>query len=308
MRCLAAAGTVATKPLLIISSMSDHTDTFLNAEVEKQPAAITGTLIKMPSQLDDGVHYQLALGEHRVSLNAHLGKRITLTHTGQIFCNACGRKTNKSYAQGHCFPCMRKLASCDMCIMKPETCHYFAGTCREPEWGEQHCMVGHIVYLANTSGLKVGITRQTQVPTRWIDQGATQALPILRVATRQLSGLVEVALAELVADKTNWRTMLKGGEADIDLKAEAARLLPVIQQKIDELQLNYGEQAVTVLDEAVVNLSYPVLEYPTKIASHNFDKNPEVSGVLLGIKGQYLILDSGVINLRKFTGYEVSFS
>ncbi|WP_319783196.1 DUF2797 domain-containing protein [Oceanisphaera sp. IT1-181] len=275
---------------------------------ETSEAAITGTLIKMPAQLDNGVHYQLALGEHRVSLNAHLGKLITLTHTGQIFCNACNRKTNKSYAQGHCFPCMKKLARCDMCIMKPETCHYFAGTCREPEWGEQHCMVEHIVYLANTSGLKVGITRHTQVPTRWIDQGATQALPILRVATRQLSGLVEVALAELVADKTNWRTMLKGGEADIDLKAEAARLLPVIQQKIDELQLNYGAQAVTVLDEDVVNLSYPVLEYPTKIASHNFDKNPEVSGVLLGIKGQYLILDSGVINLRKFTGYEVSFS
>lgn len=267
--------------------------------------SITGTLVKMPAQLKAPIHYQLALGEHRVNLNDYLGQPITLTYAGSIFCTACGRKSSKSFAQGHCFPCMRKLASCDMCIMKPETCHYFAGTCREPEWGEQHCMVGHIVYLANTSGLKVGITRQTQVPTRWIDQGATQALPILRVATRQISGLVEVALAALVADKTNWRTMLKGGEADIDLKAEAARLLPAIQEKIDELQLKYGSDAITILDEPVVNLSYPVLEYPSKIASHNFDKNPVVSGILQGIKGQYLILDTGVINLRKFTGYEV---
>ncbi|WP_417617890.1 DUF2797 domain-containing protein [Oceanisphaera sp.] len=267
---------------------------------------ITGTLIKMPATLAAPVSYQLALGEHRVDLNPLLGQTLTLTHTGNIYCTACGRKTSKSYSQGHCFPCMKKLARCDMCVMKPETCHYFEGTCREPEWGDSHCMVEHIVYLANTSGLKVGITRHTQVPTRWIDQGATQALPILRVATRQISGLVEVALAEMVADKTNWRAMLKGGEADRDLKAEAARLLPEIQEKIGDLLLKYGENAVTVLDEAVVELNYPVLEYPSKIASHNFDKNPVVSGTLLGIKGQYLMLDTGVINLRKFTGYEVT--
>lgn len=267
---------------------------------------ITGTLVKMPASLAEPVAYQLALGEHRVELNALLGQPLTLGYTGNIYCDACGRKTSKSFAQGHCFPCMKKLARCDMCVMKPETCHYFEGTCREPEWGERHCMVPHIVYLANTSGLKVGITRASQVPTRWIDQGATQALPILRVATRQISGLVEVALAELVADKTNWRAMLKGDETPLDLKAEAARLLPEIKEKLAELVLRYGEEAITPLDEPVVGLSYPVLEYPKKIASHNFDKNPVVSGTLLGIKGQYLIFDSGVINLRKFTGYEVS--
>ncbi|ART80184.1 DUF2797 domain-containing protein [Oceanisphaera avium] len=271
-------------------------------------ATLSGTLSKMQAVLDTPIRYQLRLGEHSVNLNEHLGKEISLTYQGQIFCSACGRKTNKSYAQGHCFPCMKTLARCDMCILKPETCHYFAGTCREPQWGEQHCMVGHIVYLANTSGLKVGITRQTQVPTRWIDQGATQALPLVHVATRQLSGLLEVELAKLVADKTNWRTMLKGGEADIDLTAEAARLITAIQPKIDELQLNHGAQAVTLLNETVVSLTYPVIEYPTKIVSHNFDKNPQVTGVLLGIKGQYLMLDTGVINLRKFSGYEVAFN
>ncbi|PSJ41401.1 DUF2797 domain-containing protein [Zobellella endophytica] len=267
---------------------------------------ITGTLVKMPASLAEPVAYQLALGEHRVALNALLGQPLTLGYTGNIYCDACGRKTSKSFAQGHCFPCMKKLARCDMCVMKPETCHYFEGTCREPEWGDSHCMVPHIVYLANTSGLKVGITRHSQVPTRWIDQGATQALPILRVATRQISGLVEVALAELVADKTNWRAMLKGDEIPLDLKAEAARLLPEIQTRLADLTLKYGAEAITLLDEPVVGLNYPVLEYPKKIASHNFDKNPVVSGTLLGIKGQYLIFDSGVINLRKFTGYEVS--
>lgn len=267
---------------------------------------VTGTLIKMPAQHASTIQYQLAVGEHRIELNPFLGQTLTLSHTGNIFCTACGRKTKKSYAQGHCFPCMRKLASCDMCVMKPETCHYFEGTCREPEWGDSHCMVPHYVYLANTSGIKVGITRHTQLPTRWIDQGATQGLPILKVATRQISGLVEVALAKKVADKTNWRTMLRGDEAPLDLTAAAAQLLPEIQSTIDELQLTYGADAIRVLEQPIVDLSFPVLEYPQKIVSHNFDKNPHVSGTLLGIKGQYLIFDTGVINVRKFTGYEIS--
>lgn len=270
-------------------------------------SSITGTLIKMPATLEAPVAYQLALGEARLALNPLIGQSITLTYTGNIYCDACGRKTSKSYSQGHCFPCMKKLARCDMCILKPETCHYFEGTCREPEWGDSHCMVPHVVYLANTSGLKVGITRASQLPTRWIDQGATQALPIFRVATRQISGLVEVALAELVADKTNWRAMLKGDETPLDLKAEAGRLLPEIQARLADLSLRFGNEAIVPLDEALVAIRYPVLQYPIKIASHNFDKNNTVSGVLLGIKGQYLILDSGVINLRKFTGYEVRF-
>ncbi|GAL03322.1 hypothetical protein JCM19237_6215 [Photobacterium aphoticum] len=162
------------------------------------------------------------------------------------------------------------------------------------------------MYLSNTSGLKVGITRHTQLPTRWIDQGATQALAILKVKSRYLSGLTEIALAELVADKTNWRAMLKGDNAEIDLKAEAARLLPEIEQRISELLAEFGEDAIERLDNDIVNIHYPVQQYPTKISSHNFDKNPVVEGVLLGIKGQYLIFDTGVINIRKFTSYEVS--
>jgi len=151
-----------------------------------------GALRKMTAQLDGNgnVNYQLPIGDQLLPLNEVIGETLTLTYHDAINCSHCGNKTKKSYSQGHCFVCMRKLAQCDMCIMKPETCHFEQGTCREPEWAEQHCMTAHYVYLANTSGLKVGITRHTQIPTRWIDQGATQALPIFKVSTRLQSGLV----------------------------------------------------------------------------------------------------------------------
>ncbi|HAS61170.1 MAG TPA: DUF2797 domain-containing protein [Vibrio sp.] len=269
---------------------------------------ITGTLRKMRSTLDDKVHYQLPVGEQLVELNPYIGHSLTLSHTGNIFCQSCGKKTKKSYSQGHCFVCMKKLASCDMCIMKPETCHYDQGTCREPQWGEENCMVDHYVYLSNTSSVKVGITRHTQIPTRWIDQGATQGLPILKVKTRQISGLIEVELAKHIADKTNWRTLLKEDGEPIALEEKFVQLLPLVADKIAEIKQQFGEDAIEVLGEAITPISYPVLEHPKKITSHNFDKNPVVTGVLQGIKGQYLIFDTGVINVRKFTSYEVTVS
>ena len=264
----------------------------------------------MRSSLDSNgqVNYQLPLSEHLVEMNPLIGRQVTLTHTGNIYCCNCNKKTKKSFSQGHCFVCMKKLASCDMCIMKPETCHFAEGTCREPQWGEANCFVPHYVYLSNTSGLKVGITRHTQLPTRWIDQGATQGLPILKVSTRQLSGLIEVELAKMINDKTNWRTMLKGNAEPLDLREQAKELLPHIEKHIHELSMEHGEYAIEKLDEAILAIEYPVSEFPTKIASHNFDKNPIVTGKLMGIKGQYLIFDTGVINLRKFTSYEISLS
>ncbi|PAJ76034.1 hypothetical protein CJF42_02010 [Pseudoalteromonas sp. NBT06-2] len=265
-----------------------------------------GTLSKLKSSLVKPIEYQLPVGEQLLDLNPLIGQKLTLIHTGNIYCSNCNKKTKKSYSQGHCFVCMRKLASCDMCMMKPETCHHEQGTCREPQWGTKNCMIPHTVYLANTSGLKVGITRQ--VPIRWIDQGATQALPIFTVQTRQQSGLVEIALAEFINDKTNWRNMLKGNNKEIDLKVAAAELIPQIQSKLDELAEIYGATAIEKLDEDIVELTFPVSEFPTKINSLNFDKNPEVSGILKGIKGQYLIFDNGVINIRKFSSYEVEVS
>ena len=266
-----------------------------------------GCIKKLKSELTSPIQYQLPLGEQLVDLNQYIGRAIKLTHTGNIYCLNCSKKTKKSFSQGFCFNCMRKLAACDMCIMKPETCHHHLGTCREPQWGEDNCMISHYVYLANTSGLKVGITRHTQIPTRWIDQGATQALPIFKVKTRLISGLVEIALAEFIADKTNWRALLKGESDILDLKAKAQELKPLIEAKLADIKLQFGEDAVEALDAEVVELSYPVTQYPTKISSFNFDKEPVVSGVLEGIKGQYLIFDTGVINMRKFTSYECEF-
>jgi hypothetical protein len=267
-----------------------------------------GALKKMAAQLDNNgdVHYQLPVGQQLLALNDVIGKSLTLNFHGAIHCLNCGKKTNKSYSQGYCFVCMRKLPQCDLCIMKPETCHFDQGTCRDPQWAKDHCMTDHYVYLANTSGLKVGITRHTQIPTRWIDQGATQALPIFKVSTRLQSGLVEVALAEFIADKTNWRTMLKGNAEPIDLEGEAADLIAKVEHKLAAIRAKYGNQSIERLSEKIVDLHFPVIEFPTKISSFNFDKTPEVSGVLMGIKGQYLLFDKGVINMRKFSSYHIS--
>jgi hypothetical protein len=264
-----------------------------------------GTLSKLRASLNDKVQYQLSVGDELIDLNPLIGNTLTLTHTGNIFCCSCGKKTKKSYSQGHCFVCMKKLASCDMCIMKPETCHYDQGTCREPEWGERNCMVDHFVYLSNTSSLKVGITRHTQIPTRWIDQGATQGMPIFKVATRYISGLIEVEIAKHVADKTNWRNLLKGDAEPLALKEQFATILPLVEDKIIEIRQRFGEDSIQIINAELTSLTYPVEKHPVKIVSHNFDKSPEVTGKLQGIKGQYLIFDTGVINIRKFTSYEV---
>ncbi len=267
-----------------------------------------GALRKMRTELTDGqARYQLVCGEQSLALNELLGQRISLSHSGAINCLHCGRKTKKSFSQGYCYPCFTKLPECDSCIMSPEKCHFHLGTCRDPSWGEQFCFQTHIVYLANSSGVKVGITRGTQVPTRWIDQGAVQALPILRVDSRLQSGLMEHLFKDQVADKTNWRTMLKGGIAPLDLKAERDRLFEASSAGMAELEQRFGLQAVQRLEAEEVTIDYPVLKYPLKVSSLNLDKTPDISGQLLGIKGQYLILDTGVINLRKYTSYEVEF-
>lgn len=269
-------------------------------------ACYEGHLRKMKTSLDGNVQYQLPLDDQLVLLNDLLGTSIQISYTGAIQCTHCGRRSKKSFNQGYCYPCFSKLAQCDVCIVSPEKCHYDQGTCREPQWGEQHCMTDHIVYLANSSGIKVGITRESQLPTRWIDQGAVQALPIMRVSTRQQSGLVEDLLRQHVADKTNWRTMLKGNNPPVDLPSKRDELYERCRDGLTALEQQFGLQAFQRLENIeTLNIEYPVLEYPTKVASHNMDKNPLVEGTLMGIKGQYLILDTGVINIRKYTAYHV---
>jgi hypothetical protein len=268
-----------------------------------------GAVRKMKTNLAEPVQYAMRLAEHEIPLNQYLGRSLQLEFMGVINCIHCDRKTKKSFSQGYCYPCFRRLAQCDTCIMSPEKCHYAAGTCREPEWGETNCMIDHFVYLANTSGLKVGITRGTQVPTRWMDQGATQAVPIFRVDSRLHSGLVETVFKNHIADKTNWQAMLKGDAAACDLETERARLMAECAPEVDALRSEHGLQAITELvDHPQTLISYPVLEYPRKVSSLNLDKTATVGGVLLGIKGQYLIFDCGVINMRKYGGYQLSLS
>jgi hypothetical protein len=268
-----------------------------------------GPVRKMKTRLAGQVEYTALLGDDQVELNQYLGRKLRLEFSGSIHCIHCGRKTAKSFNQGYCYPCFKRLAQCDSCIVSPEKCHYAAGTCREPEWGEQHCMIDHIVYLANTSGLKVGITRGSQVPTRWMDQGATQALPIFRVDTRMHSGMVEMVFKRHMADKTNWQAMLRGDAQPCDLEQARLQLLATCADEIAALQQQFGLQAISVLEAQQQTLiSYPVLEYPAKVTSFNLDKSPCAGGTLLGIKGQYLIFDAGVINMRKYGGYELSLS
>ena len=263
---------------------------------------LSGAIQKMQTHLNRGLaQYQLPIGDKLLNMNDLVGEKITLSFNHLIYCSHCGKKTNKSYAQGHCYPCSQKLASCDLCIMKPETCHHHLGTCREPQWGLDNCFSTHVVYLANSSGAKVGITRKRNTPSRWIDQGAVSALPILEVDTRLKSGVLEIALKSYINDKTNWRKMLKNETNQINLALIRDELLDKIQNTIDSTDAQ-------MLNNEVVDINYPVVEYPSKIISLNFDKTSVVAGVLKGIKAQYLILDTGVLNIRKFSAYNITLT
>ena len=271
----------------------------------------SGHLEKMHTSLSDSgaVDYQLPLDKQLISLNQYIGKRIRLEHLGDIHCIHCGRRSKKSFSQGYCYPCFTKLPQCDTCIMSPEKCHFHHGTCRDEEWGEKYCFTDHFVYLANSSGVKVGITRGNQLPTRWIDQGATQGLPIFRVETRYQAGLIEDRLREHIADKTHWQRMLKGNADGVDLGILRDELMVKSESELELLEQEFGLQALQRLyNESTTEIEFPVSIWPEKVKSFNLDKQPEIDGLLQGIKGQYLIFDSGVINIRKYTAYNVQFS
>jgi Protein of unknown function (DUF2797) len=255
------------------------------------------------------VHYTLEFeGEVSIDLNALLGKKVQFEFTGKIACQGCGKPIKKVFQAGYCFLCSTRLACCDLCIVRPERCHFHLGTCREPAWGEAHCMQDHFVYLANTSGLKVGMTRAKNIPTRWLDQGAVQALPVLRASTRRLAGYLEVALAKHIPDKTDWRKMLKGPGETRNLIEDGV----AIRQQTEAQLCSIADQGLGTFEwmteKAVRAFEYPVLSYPQTITSLSLDKTPHIEGDLLGIKGQYVMLSGGVLNLGKFEGYEVKFA
>ncbi len=266
---------------------------------------VEGHLHKMHSAAGDPVRYWLELEGGRVDLHDRIGQVIGIEWLGEIHCVHCGRTTSKSFNQGYCYPCFRSLAQCDVCIVSPEKCHYDAGTCREPDWAEGHCLQPHVVYLSNTAGVKVGITRETQIPTRWIDQGARQALAMARVPTRHDAGRLEVACKAHVADRTNWRAMLKDAFEAVDLVREAASLRARVEPELDR---DLARRIEWRVDAEPVVIDYPAQGFPQKVVSLNLEKTPQVGGRLQAIKGQYLIFDSGVINLRKYAGYRVALT
>lgn len=257
-----------------------------------------GNLRKMKTQWANPIQYQMVIGDDLVDMNALVGENIKLTYTGQINCKVCGRKTKKSFAQGFCFPCFQNAPENSPCIIRPELCEGHLGQGRDVEWEQKHHVQPHIVYLALSSGVKVGVTRGEQVPTRWIDQGASQAIKLAETPHRQLAGAIEVALKEHLSDKTNWQRMLKNQVAQgVDLLKEKEKTKFLLEQDLQE----YISE-----DDKVWTLNYPVTTYPLKVKSVGFDKLPKIEGKLKGIKGQYLIFaDNRVINIRKHTGYWV---
>ncbi|NOY36114.1 MAG: DUF2797 domain-containing protein [Chlorobi bacterium] len=255
------------------------------------------TELKAPENGGDGIaRYFLRIGDERLGLNKYLDHEIQLLYRNEIRCIHCGRLTKKSYGQGYCYPCFISLPETDACIIRPELCQAHLGISRDMAWSEEHCLQDHYVYLALSGGLKVGVTRRSQVPTRWIDQGARQAIILAKTPNRHLAGEIEVALKAHLSDKTNWRLMLtREAPEEIDLIAVKHN----IRDKIPEDMQGYYFD-----DDRLTNIRYPVKRYPEKVKSLNFDKNPAVGGKLTGIKGQYLIFfDGSVFNIRRHSGY-----
>ncbi len=234
-------------------------------------------------------------------LNPYLGQRLFIHYSGTINCVSCGRSLKKTFNQGFCFPCAQSRPEADICMIKPELCHHgdMAHPCRDEAFAQTNCFKPHVLYCSLTSGVKVGITRQPNVPSRWIDQGAVAAVPVAILPDRRTVGLVEKRLSEEgFKDKTHWTKMLKGNPEMGDFEQTVGEVIDKLQQWGIEGVIPYDEEQIT-------RLTYPVAVWPTKVKSFNLDKEPQAGGLFQGIKGQYLIFEDGVINLRKYAGYQV---
>lgn len=265
--------------------------------------SVSGLLRKMVTRhgADNSVLYSLSLdGETVVDLNQLVGHEVTIRYGGKKNCVFCGRNIRgKTYNDGYCYPCVTSLPQTDMCIVRPHLCHFAEGTCRDEEWGKQNCFADHMLYLARSSSIKVGITRKTQVPTRWMDQGAVEAVVIGCFPDRKTVGEAETIISEHLSDKTNWRKMLKNEVTDLSFDE-------CIQKAQDVLPPEFSQYLLR--DFQVLSFKFPVEEYPAKITSLKLDKVPEITEVLKGIKGQYLIFENKVLNLRAHSGYQIEFS
>lgn len=261
---------------------------------------VSGNLSKMSTILDDEIQYFLNLSE-KVNMNELIGKPIRLEWNGVINCCSCSKVTKKSFGQGFCYNCFISAPESAECILRPELCRAHLGEGRDPEWEEKHHNQPHIVYLAASSAVKVGITRAQQVPTRWIDQGASSAIRLAEVPNRYEAGCIEVALKDFFTDKTSWQKMLKN---EVDIEIDLVEEKWGLEEHLPNDILDYFSE-----NDEIIELNYPVLEYPEKVKSRSFEKTPIIEGILKGIKGQYLIFEGGeVLNIRSHTSYFIELS
>lgn len=261
----------------------------LNAEVNYHLR-----LIQQPSP--DFAPYAPQNLKHELVLNDLVGQELSIEFLKKINCIYCGRKIRKTYSDGYCYQCFIEQPTAAECVIRPALCQAHLGGGRDPEWEQVNHMVPHYVYLALSSKLKVGVTRDW--PTRWLDQGADAIKVIACTPYRQLAGLIELELAQHYSDKLSWQGMLKGNIIEgVDLHQEA--------QRCKDLLSNELIQYLTP-NSALLSLKYPINEYPSKVKSTKLDKQDELSGTLMGVKGQYLIFDQNrVINMRSHSAYQV---
>lgn len=260
---------------------------------------IKGNLRKMDTALLNGkVNYELPIGEQFVKMNPMLGEQISLRYTGNINCVHCGKMTRKSYAQGYCFQCFSTLPQTDEGVLHPEKDLSYIGISRDMEWSKKHSLIPHYVYLALTDKVKVGVTRHTQIPTRWIDQGATRAIILAETPNRHIAGVIEVYLKQYFADKTGWQRMLtRQVEPKVDLIMEKQRAISCLHSELQQYIVDNNE---------VLSLQFPILQIPNALKSIKLDTKSEIHGKLIGVKGQYLIFeDQTALNIRNHAGYEV---
>ncbi|ADV49418.1 DUF2797 domain-containing protein [Cellulophaga sp. E16_2] len=256
-----------------------------------------GVLRKMQTEIGQPIQYYMVFENDFLNVNQILNKEISINFI-KYQCLNCGLD-KPIYRQGFCKSCFFDIPSAGDWIMRPElsTAHLDKED-RDLAYEKKVQLQPHIVYLANSSNVKVGVTRKSQVPTRWIDQGAHEAIEILEVPNRYLAGITEVALKNHVGDKTNWRTMLKNEIVDENLVDWRTKL----KQYIPEEALPYFIDANTE-----THLDFPVLRYPKKVKSLNLSKTPSYTGTLIGIKGQYLLFsDDTVFNVRSNEGLYIS--
>lgn len=265
----------------------------------------TGNIRKMKSTLGEVVEYTLPLfnvlePHDEIPLNQFVGKDISLRFENEINCVITGQKIKKTYGDGMSFKAFQSSPLAVESIIRPELSRIHEGIAlRDKEWEETHHNTPHVTYVSLTSGLKVGVTRTTQIPTRWIDQGAVEAVLLAETPYRQAAGLIEVSLKKHIADKTNWRNMLKNEFTNsmgiLEMKEKLTSLIP------DDLK-----QFISDKNE-VTKINFPVIEYPQKLTSIKLDKVPVIEKKLMGIKGQYLIFDDNtVMNLRSHTAYKIT--